>query len=174
VRRSLLCIVSLVASCGGSTPPPVSRPPPPPPAKASPKPEPLAIEEAKDTFVYSPIGKRDPFRSPIDDLLVTQTATSHCPLCRWDVDQLKLVAVVTGTGSPVAMVEDPNGVGHMVRQGTTVGKLGGKVTSIQRDLVVVTESSHDPFGKLVQNHTQLKIEQAQPDETAAAPSLLNE
>jgi Tfp pilus assembly protein PilP len=72
------------------------------------------------------------------------------------------------------MVEDPNGTGHMLRQGTSVGRLGGRVTSIQRDQVVVTEISHDPFGKVVQNRSQLKIEQAQDDSASAAPSLLNE
>ncbi|MHB8420102.1 MAG: pilus assembly protein PilP [Myxococcales bacterium] len=163
-----------IAACAGSPPPP-RRPPPAPVAQKPLVPEPLAPEEAKDTFVYSPIGKRDPFRSPIDDLIITHAAESHCPLCRWEVDQLKLVAVITGTGNPVAMVEDPNGVGHMLRQGTAVGKLGGKVTSIQREVVVVTETSHDPFGKLVQNHSQLKIQQAGPDQAAvASPSLLNE
>ncbi len=174
MRRRLLALVVAAEACGGSPPPPPARRPSPAPvAQKALTPEPLAPEEAKDTFVYSPIGKRDPFRSPIDDLIVTQQVENHCPLCRWDVDQLKLVAVITGTGSPVAMVEDPNDVGHMLHQGTAVGKLGGKVTSIQRDLVVVTEASHDPFGKLVQNHSQLKIEQAAPDQSAA-PSLLNE
>jgi type IV pilus assembly protein PilP len=175
VRRALAALAVAAVACGGSAPAPaVKRPPSAPVAQKPLTPEPLAPEEAKDTFVYSPIGKRDPFRSPIDDLLITTQIENHCPLCRWDVDQLKLVAVVTGTGSPVAMVEDPNGVGHMLRQGTAVGKLGGKVTSIQRDLVVVTETAHDPFGKLVQNHSQLKIEQAPPDQGSASPSLLNE
>jgi type IV pilus assembly protein PilP len=138
-------------------------------------PEPLAAEESKDTFIYSPIGKRDPFRSPNDDLIaVASKGPGTCPLCRWEVDQLKLVAVITGTGSPVAMVEDPNGLGHMLRQGTSVGKLGGRVTSIQRDQVVVTEIAHDPFGKVVQNLSKMKIEQPTEDPAQAAPSLLNE
>ncbi len=175
-----LLLACLLAGCG-------SPPPPAPKAAAvaaAPKPvaskpdagtEAAAVEEAKDAFIYSPIGKRDPFRSPLDDLIIATTkSTTTCPLCRWEVDQLKLVAVVTGTGSPVAMVEDPNGLGHMLRQGTPVGKAGGKVTSIQRDEVIVTEIAHDPFGKIVQNRSQMKIEQPQEDPANAAPSLLNE
>jgi type IV pilus assembly protein PilP len=174
-------LAALLFGCGSPPPPPpkapvAAAPVAPKPVAAKPAtPEPGAADAAKDTFMYSPIGKRDPFRSPLDDLIIKTNDTVHtCPLCRWEVDQLKLVAVITGTGSPVAMVEDPNGLGHFLRQGTIVGKAGGKVTSIQRDEVVVTEISHDPFGKIVQNRSQMKIEQPAEDPNNAAPSLLNE
>ncbi|MHB1845274.1 MAG: pilus assembly protein PilP [Deltaproteobacteria bacterium] len=135
----------------------------------------VAQAPTEPEFVYSPIGKRDPFRSPLDDLIVAHTSEGHCPLCRWSLDQLKLVAVVTGTGSPMAMVEDPNGVGHLVRQGTAMGRLGGRVSVIQRDQMVVTEKTHDPFGKVVQSRTTLQIERShdQVDPSASA-SLLEE
>lgn len=105
--------------------------------------------------------------------MVANTTQSQCPLCKWEVDQLHLVAVVTGTGNPVAMVEDPDGVGHVVRQGTQVGKRSGKVTAIRRDEVLVVESSHDTFGKAVQNKTLLKIPR-NPGEATKDASLLDE
>ncbi len=172
---AVLATALALAAC--DSPPPPSTRRPPPAAAAAQKgaaPAALAPAEAQDTFVYSPIGKRDPFRSPLDDLIVTHSAESHCPLCRWGLDQLKLVAVVTGTGSPVAMVEDPDGVGHMLRSGTSVGKLGGRVTSIQRDLIVVTETSHDPFGKIIENRTELHIEGGSRSQDENATSLLDE
>ncbi len=172
-----LLVATVLVGCGSSPPPPAPKPVAAA-APVAPKPivaEPLAAEGSQDPFVYSPIGKRDPFRSPLDDLIAVAGASPKtCPLCRWEVDQLKLVAVITGTGNPVAMVEDPNGLGHMLRQGTSVGKQGGRVTSIQRDQVVVTEIAHDPFGKVVQNLSKMKIEQPAEDPTQAAPSLLNE
>ncbi len=125
-------------------------------SKAAPKPAPKATKAAvaeaaaalpEEQYSYSAIGKRDPFRSPLDDLIIQGQADSQCPLCKWEIDQLRLVAVVTGTGNPVAMVEDPDGVGHVVRQGTQVGRRNGKVTTIRRDEVVVAELAHDPFGK---------------------------
>lgn len=134
---------------------------------------PQIVQGETDTFVYSAIGKRDPFRSPLDDLIVNHVSEGRCPLCRWQVDQLKLVAVITGTGSPMAMVEDPNGVGHVVRQGMVIGKQAGRVSTIQRDQLVVTETSHDPFGKLIRSRILLKIEQPREDAREAA-SLLNE
>ncbi len=133
-----------------------------------------AAPALKDSYVYSPIGKRDPFRSPLEDLAVAKTTVGRCPLCRWSVDQLKLVAVITGTGNPVGMVEDPDGVGHIVRPGTSVGRVGGRVSSIQRDAIVVTELSHDPFGKVTRNRTELRIQQAVPAADQNATSLLDE
>jgi type IV pilus assembly protein PilP len=173
--------VALAVACGSQPPAPPAAPPKPaaPPAPvaaaaAAPKPsEALPPVEAKDTYVYSPIGKRDPFRNPLDDLVTSRAIESHCPLCRWAVDQLKLVAVVTGTANPLAMVEDPDGVGHMVRQGTQVGKNSGKVTTIRRDQVVIAESTHDPFGKLVESRVVLRIEHPQ-NEAENPASLLNE
>ena len=81
--------------------------------------------------------------------------------------------MVTGTGNPVAMVEDPDGVGHVVRQGTEVGRRNGKVTTIRRDEVVVAELAHDPFGKAISNKTVLKIAH-NPSEVPPAASLLDE
>ncbi len=178
-RTLWLALALLATACGSSAPPPSRRPAAHSAAPVGSKvPEataPSPAVQAEPEFVYSPLGKRDPFRSPLDDLIVVRNSEGHCPLCRWTLDQLKLVAVITGTGSPMAMVEDPNGVGHVVRQGTAMGRLGGRVSVIERDRMVVTEKSHDPFGKVVQNRTTLQIEKShdQVDANASA-SLLEE
>jgi type IV pilus assembly protein PilP len=126
-----------------------------------------------ETYSYSAIGKRDPFRSPLDDLIISHGNEAQCPLCKWEIDQLKLVAVVTGTGNPVAMVEDPDGVGHLVRVNTEVGRLAGRVTAIRRDQLVITEAGHDSFGRVVANKLILKIEH--PEQNAIpVTSLLDE
>ena len=65
------------------------------------------------------------------------------PLQRWSLDQLRLSLTITGTSSPMAMLEDPESRGWAVRLGDFVGKNWGKVTSIQRDLIVVTETITD-------------------------------
>jgi type IV pilus assembly protein PilP len=167
--KRLVVLALTLAACG-------SPPPPKPAPKSAPKPPPvpeLAEVAPQETYAYSPIGKRDPFRSPIDDLVVAIKGELQCPLCKWEVDQLHLVAVVTGTGNPVAMVEDPDGVGHVVRQGTQVGKHNGKVTAIRRDELLVVETTHDTFGKTISNKTLLKIPRNPADATQAT-SLLDE
>ncbi|HET6983784.1 MAG TPA: pilus assembly protein PilP [Myxococcaceae bacterium] len=153
----LVCL-ALLAACGGSS----SAPPPAPAkaavAKAPPPPEPVAPQATP--YVYNPIGKRDPFRSP-DAEPATQAAlaSASCtePLCRFDVDQLTLVAVVSGDANPLAMVQDPAGRGYFVRRNTRVGRQGGKVTQIMSDAVVITEYFTTPDGKTTANPITLAI-----------------
>jgi type IV pilus assembly protein PilP len=100
-------------------------------------------------YSYNPLGKRDPFRSMVDDSRVATTTDSPCkePLCQWDLDQYTLVGVVSGDANPVAMVEDPMGRGYVIRRNTRIGKQGGKVTQILRDAVTVSEHWTAPDGK---------------------------
>lgn len=113
-------------------------------------------------YSYSPVGKRDPFRSPIEDLQRAKRnpAASPCneALCQWDLDQLRLVAVVTGDSTPIAMVEDPMGRGHIVRRNAKMGRQGGKVTQILRDSVTVTEYlPGGADGKVISNPVSLQL-----------------
>ena len=66
---------------------------------------------------------------------------SRCatPLGRFDVEQLRLVAVVTGLDDPVAMVEAPNGIGYSLRRGACIGKNGGVISAVRTGEVVVSE-----------------------------------
>ena len=109
-----------LVGCGEEAPPPapVAVAPKPAAPVEVPKPKP-AEAPAASTYVYNynPVGKRDPFRSPLEDIKATpentntQIVACNEPLCQWDIDQLKLVAVVTGDANPMAMVEDPMGRG---------------------------------------------------------------
>ncbi|WP_342375745.1 pilus assembly protein PilP [Myxococcus stipitatus] len=146
------------------------EPPPAPPARAAPAPAPAAPAEtaaaveamAAPAYVYSynPVGKRDPFRSPLEELNQSgqpnPVTTCTEPLCAFDLDQLKLVAVVTGDANPLAMVEDPQGRGHIVRRNTRVGRQGGKVTQILRDSMTVTEV-FSGNGEIIKNPVTLQL-----------------
>ena len=154
-----LAVLLLVAACGGS-----SSAPPPTTAKAAvakpPTPPPEPVGSQAPAYVYNPIGKRDPFRSP-DAEPATQAALANAactePLCRFDIDQLTLVAVVSGDANPLAMVQDPAGRGYFVRRNTRVGRQGGKVTQIMSDAVVITEYFTTPDGKTTANPVTLAI-----------------
>jgi type IV pilus assembly protein PilP len=110
-------------------------------------------------YTYNPVGKRDPFRSPVDELGPVNpgpVSSRNEPLCAFDLDQLKLVAVVTGDANPLAMVEDPVGRGHIVRRNTRMGRQGGKVTQILRDSVTVTEV-FSGNGEIIKNPVMLQL-----------------
>ncbi|HEX8704512.1 MAG TPA: pilus assembly protein PilP [Myxococcaceae bacterium] len=119
-----------------------------------------AVAESSATYSYNLVGKRDPFRSPLEELRGTQKSQveTSCaePLCAWDLDQLKLVAVVTGDANPVAMVEDPMGRGHIVRRNARMGRQGGRVTQILRDSVTVTEFIPTE-GKVIPNPVSIQL-----------------
>jgi type IV pilus assembly protein PilP len=98
--------------------------------------------KSADDWAYSSVGKRDPFRSFLAELemqggaLATRCAT---PLGKFELEQLKLRAVIVGLEDPVAMVEAPNGTGYTVRRGACIGKNGGVVAAVRSGEVVVTE-----------------------------------
>lgn len=164
-------LVAAALGCGGDDAAPASSAAASAAAhKAAPKPATPAAETAvagpKYVYAYNPVGKRDPFRSPLDEASAqnpNQVATCSEPLCQWDIDQLKLVAVVTGEANPVAMVQDPTGVGYLIHRTTRMGKLGGRVTQILHDSVIVTEYFVSPDGKSSPNPRTLELQKEKKD-----------
>ena len=145
VPLALTLALVLAAACGSPPPPPRRAVAPAPPSHA-------LQEDAKpglpaNIYVYSPIGKRDPFQNTTAVARGTTHLEDHgrnkTPLEKWPLDQLKLSLTMTGTATPLAMVEDPDHRGWPVHLGDFLGQNGGKVTGIHRDEVVVTETITD-------------------------------
>ncbi len=144
----LAVLAAALAACGSQ---PSPRPAAPPPVAAAPAmpaqapaPAPAAEQKkpAEPEWSYSSAGKRDPFRSFLAEIDRAQgSLTTRCatPLGRFELEQLKLVAVITGLEDPVAMVEAPTGVGYSVRRGACIGKNGGLVAAVRSGELVVTE-----------------------------------
>ncbi len=174
-----LVAVAFVATACGDDPPP----PPPPAARAPtppPKPEPakaeVAVEDSVEVeYTYSPIGKRDPFRSLVEEQAPVEvpivSASSCGPLCDWELDQLRVVAVVSGVASPVAMVEDPRGNGHVLKRGMSIGKRSGRITDIRRDHLVVTELMRGPEGQVIPAKSEMPLRAKGAEQSAQAVDL---
>ena len=80
------------------------------------------------------------------------------PLEKWGLDQLKLSLTVTGTATPLAMVEDPEHRGWTVRLGDFIGQNGGKVTGIHKDEIIVTETITDhSTGRVYPQNVKLSV-----------------
>jgi type IV pilus assembly protein PilP len=130
--------------------------------KAPGKKEPEKKEEPE--YQYTPAGKPDPFKpfiqlTPIRELTRTTPLT---PLQKYDVSQLKLVAIMSTPEGNVALVEDSAGKGYFVKKGTEIGKNEGKVTKIMKDRVVVEELYSDVWGQVKKSEVSLflhKIEE---------------
>jgi type IV pilus assembly protein PilP len=159
-RLFALAAAGGLAACGSEQPAPsAAAKGAQAPAKAVAPPAPPA-PPAGPAYIYNPIGKRDPFRSPDLDLArasAVSNAACNEPLCKFDLDQLTLVAVVSGDSNPVAMVQDSQGRGYILHRNTRIGRQGGKVTQILRDSVIVTEYFTAPDGKSNANQLTLAI-----------------
>lgn len=146
----------LIGGCGGGSPPsslPVKAKAPSAEKKKDEltkgveKQEPEKKEEKQ--FTYNPEGKPDPFK-PFIQLTPVRDASRKSPLTplqKYDISQIKLVAIISAPEGNIALVEDATGKGYFLKKGTWVGKNDGKVTKILRDKVVIEEVYQDIFGQ---------------------------
>ncbi|MFI5042000.1 MAG: pilus assembly protein PilP [Acidimicrobiales bacterium] len=103
------------------------------------------VEPAEDP-AYDSTGRRDPFRPPRVSTS-TPNGEVRTPLQRYELGQLKLVAVIYDTNDPRAVVEDDEGLGYIVKLGTPIGPHGGEVHGIERGRLLVNEESVDYYGE---------------------------
>jgi type IV pilus assembly protein PilP len=157
---ALVASVVFAAACGEQKKPP----PRPAPRPALPITAPATADVGADApareWVYTSSGKRDPFRSFLAELDSDgRVAATKCatPLGRFELDQLRLVAVVTGLDDPVAMVEAPNGVGYSLRRGACIGRNGGVIAAVRTGEVLISEWAIRADGSRDKSQTVLRL-----------------
>lgn len=164
MSKALPWLVLLLAACG--EPIPVEGDAGPKKPASTPKAdeaiaaaEPAEEEEVVEAYYYNPAGKRDPFQGLLDKSreAASRLADDAPPLQRWDVEKFNLKGVIWDTAVPRALLVDPDGLGHVVRVGTYVGRNWGKVSAITPAGVVVTEEYQTLDGELVVNPVQLRF-----------------
>lgn len=170
-RNKAICgLVSIVllflVGCGGGGPTSTVLPKPKEAAGERRKPEVVPAVSKMETekkeeieYSYIPEGKPDPFK-PFIQLSPVKEASRNVPLTplqRYEVSQLKLVAIMSVPGGNVALVEDSSGKGFFLKKGTQVGKNEGKVTKILKDRVIIEEVFQDILGQPKQNEVSLNL-----------------
>jgi Tfp pilus assembly protein PilP len=170
--KMILCLISIlcclfVSSCGGGTPPPI-QPKAKTPVAEKKKVEPVKVaagtekkELAKKEeieYTYDPVGKPDPFK-PFIQLSAKEIPKGLrlTPLQKYDISQLKLVAIIIAPEGNIALVEDSLGKGYFVRKGTLIGKNDGKVKKILIDKVIIEEVYQDVVGQTKVNEISLLL-----------------
>jgi len=161
-----VCIAFLffAAGCGGSPPP--SSPPQKGkfPAVEKKKGEPAKVAEKKELekkeeteYAYNPVSKPDPFKPFIQLTPVKESSRSVplTPLQKYEISQLKLVAIIAAPEGNIALVEDSAGKGYFLKKGTGIGKNDGKVKKILKDRVIIEEAYEDIFGQKKVNEISL-------------------
>jgi type IV pilus assembly protein PilP len=154
----------LIGACGGGTPsssPPLKAKSPgvekkkEEATKVAEKKEPEKKEEAE--YSYNPAGKPDPFK-PFIQLTPVREGSRTAPLTplqKYDIGQLKLVAIISTPEGNIALVEDATGKGYFLKKGTWIGKNDGKVNKILKDKVIIEEVYQDIFGQTKTNEISL-------------------
>jgi Tfp pilus assembly protein PilP len=152
VRRAALLLASLVIGAGAAlAQDPLAEPDPAP--MFSP---PAAAEPAADEPSARGGGARmrDPFRPFNLDLRPSSEEEPLSPLQRYELAQLRVVAVLLDIAPPRALLEDNSGMGFIITPGTPVGRRKGVVTSIQPRRVLVEEKTMDFYGR---EHAKLVV-----------------
>lgn len=136
--------------------------------------EDLTIEKPAITYVYDATHKRDPFRPPFlsatdktqanpagkqadPDKATEEKKAPQTALEGYELDQLKVVALITGVANPMALVEDPKKRGHIVRRGTRIGRNRGRVSRIQSTGLVISEIYRGVDGRRIVKYTTLRM-----------------
>lgn len=106
-------------------------------------------------YTFNPLAvKRDPFEMP--DL---SSKSVQSDLEQYDLNEMNLVAILTGMGRPQAMLVLPNGKTHIVQVGDRVGRHSGKIFRIKENEIVVKETFRDYQNKSRTSLTNLVLAQ---------------
>jgi Tfp pilus assembly protein PilP len=93
-----------------------------------------------DDFVENDEVNRDPFHSYLRlfvDKGSVKNRKAPAVFEKLGLEELALIAIVTGDATPYAMFRDPGGLGETVKKGDYISKSSARVTKILSDRVVV-------------------------------------
>lgn len=103
-----------------------------------------------EDFLEGDEANRDPFRSYMRQFVEKGTPrTAQVPAIfdKFALEELQLIAVVSGDANPRAMFRDPGGLGQTIKRGDYISKTGARVTKILSDRVVLELSESTPTGE---------------------------
>ena len=108
-------------------------------------------------FGYDPQGRRDPMEPLVKEAappaapkrVERAPAEAREPLERFDLADLKLVAIVRGGFGSKALVKAPDGKGYYATVGTRMGTHGGRVSEIREQSLVIEEFYVTPENEII-------------------------
>ncbi len=113
--------------------------------------------------LYDPKGKIDPFEPLVREMPASVKKKKNIkrqprtPLERISLSQLKLTAIILASSGNRALVEETSGKGYVVKKGTYIGTNGGKISNIEKEIVIVEERFEDYSGKIQTRKKELKL-----------------
>jgi type IV pilus assembly protein PilP len=135
-----------------------------------------SISYTDDDFVESE-RNRDPFRSYVTEFKAKSVTDvqRRVVMATTAIEEMKLIAIISGTAQPKAMLVDPLGVGYVVERGVYVGRpqviqatgsvsmtLNWRVDRIRENEVVLTrqdptDPTRPPLTRIIPLHTDDEV-----------------
>ena len=141
--------------------------PPPDAAKASAGAKPPLQKRSSSAMAPVPqerfdfAGKKDPFRSYVvvskKTLPLTPISLKQLPIQQFEVNQFKVLGIITGLVENRAMVLDPAGKSYVIKDGALIGPHNGRVQKIMPTYVEVTEQYREDSGKIMNRVVKLAL-----------------
>lgn len=139
--------------------------------KKPPKPE-ASAKEQEDEYErpdYPDNVRRNPF---LPDMEVIQPKRQIAegdirplePLEKYALGQLTLVAIISEVAVPKAMFLDPEGFGHVVKEGDRIGQNGGSITDIRDNEVEVREVTDEEDSQTRLTTVELRAQELKVEE----------
>ncbi len=143
----------------------------------TPKVEKLIQQQLSSSVKLSPLApnqfdfssKKDPFKPhlvakkpPVPVFARSKRVSALAlPIHRFDVNNYKVIGIITGIRENQAMVTDPNGKGYVIKVGMTIGKNEGRITSISQSGVTVLEQFQDDNGRVRKEYIKINLPRKQ-------------
>ncbi|HEY3308495.1 MAG TPA: pilus assembly protein PilP [Desulfuromonadaceae bacterium] len=177
-KNSLLCVASVLIIATFSVGCKKKEPQPPVAATVvKPSPQQLKpIQKAVSSALKLPpapvnqfdfSNKKDPFKPfaiikpQMSKDIERKAAKEGLPILSFDVNQFKLIGIVTGDKENKAMVTDPSGKGYVLKVGMTIGKNEGRITAITTNGVDVLEQFRDDNGRVRKEYIRITLPRKQ-------------
>lgn len=159
---AVLLLCSFVVGCSEEAPPPAPKKSPkkqveaPIPKVASDVT--TALEAQPPEYAYDPSNRRDPFVALLEVRKpVMESNEPLTPLQQVDLGQLRLIGVIIGKGSPMAMVLAPGDKSYILKKGVKVGRNNGVVIGIDAEGVSVQEKYYDFVGEVRESVQKIEL-----------------
>ncbi len=104
----------------------------------------------EEDFIEHDETNRDPFKSFLRIFVEKSTSTKRVVPAIFDkfaLEELTLIAIISGDANPRAMFRDPSGLGQTIKRGDYLSKIGARITKILSDRVVLELAEITPSGE---------------------------
>ena len=120
----------------------------------------ILFQEADDSFVYKREGRTDPFVTFIKEKVAPTTTPVEelTGMRKFEPGQLNVVAIVISPVEKLAMVQDSNNQGYIIREGILLGRTG-VVKAVVPNKVIVKNYTYNLAGYKIYKTVEMVLNQ---------------